>query len=188
MIETADELTPPTFPAYLFAACWSAARPGELDALKWADVDLDAGTIRIERQWNAKLGKITPPKHGSRRTIALTDPVRARLATLPREGEWVFTTLRQTHYTPSSRNFHWNRVRCTMGLGAMSLYLASRHFYGWYALNVLALPAHVIALHLGHTDGGRLVAELYGHPDAALARERTRAAFAIVPVTQLRAA
>ena len=54
----------------------------------------------------------------------------------------------------------------------MSLYLASRHFSGWYALNVQAPPAHVLALHLGHTDGGRLVAELYGHPDAALARER----------------
>ena len=32
-------------------------------------------------------------------------------------------------------------------------------------------------LHLGHQDGGRLVRELYGHPDAAIARERTREAF-----------
>ena len=65
----------------------------------------------------------------------------------------------------------------SVGLGNTSLYLATRHFYGWHALNVLELAPHVIALQLGHTDGGRLVRELYGHPDAALARKRTREAF-----------
>jgi integrase len=175
MIALADELTPPSFAAYLFTACWSAARPGELDALKWSDVDEDAETIRIERQWNAKLGKITPPKHGSRRTIALTDRVRDRLATLPRESEWVFTTLRGSHYTPSARNFHRNRVRCATGLGMTSMYLATRHFYGWYALNVLGLPPHVIALQLGHTDGGRL--------SPSCTATRTRRSLERAPVT-----
>ena len=60
----------------------------------------------------------------------------------------------------------------------MSLYLATRHFYGWYALNVLGFPPHVIALHLGHDDGGELVRNLYGHPDAAIARDLTREGFA----------
>jgi hypothetical protein len=59
----------------------------------------------------------------------------------------------------------------------------------WYALNVAELPPHVIALHLGHDDGGQLVRELYGHPDAALARERTREAFrSIASVSTLRPA
>ena len=188
MIAAADELTPPSFAAYLLTACWSAARPGELDGLRWTDLDFMAETIRIERQWNVKVGKLTAPKHGSRRTIAMTPPVRERLLTLPRESEWVFTTLRGHHYTPSTRNHHWNRVRASVGIGNTSLYLATRHFYGWYALNVLELPPHVIALHLGHTDGGRLVRELYGHPDAALARERTRKAFrSVAAVTTLRA-
>jgi len=39
MIAVADELTPPSFAAYLVTACFSAARPGELDALRWDDVD-----------------------------------------------------------------------------------------------------------------------------------------------------
>lgn len=177
MIAAADTLTPPSFAAYLLTACWSAARPGELDALQWADVGFMAETIRIERQWNVKVGKLTAPKHGSTRTIAMTEPVRDRLLELRRESEWVFTTVRGGHYTPSSRNHHWNRVRASVGIGNTSLYLATRHFFGWYALNVLELPPHVIALQLGHTDGGRLVRELYGHPDAALARERTRQAF-----------
>jgi integrase len=186
MIAAADELTPPSFAAYLLTACWSAARPGELDALRWDDLDLERETIRIERQWNVHVRKITPPKHDSRRMIAMTAPVAERLAVLPRESEWVFTTLRGRHYTPSSRCFHWNRVRAAAGLGNTPLYLATRHYFGWYALNVLELPPHVIALQLGHEDGGRLVRELYGHPDAALARKRTHEAFrAVAPVTAL---
>ena len=59
----------------------------------------------------------------------------------------------------------------------MDLYTATRHFFGWYALNVLELAPEVIALHFGHTDGGRLIRELYGHPDAVLARRRICEAF-----------
>lgn len=177
MIEVADAMTPPSFAAYILTACWTAARPGELDALRWTDLDFEAEEIRIERQWNVKARKLSLPKHDSRRTIAMTEVVHDRLIDLPRESEWVFTTLRGTHYMPSSRCFHWNRVRCSAGLGDVDLYTATRHFYGWYALNVLDLQPHVIALHLGHTDGGRLVRELYGHPDAAIARERIREAF-----------
>jgi len=190
MLDAADELTPPSFAAYLLTAAWSAARPGELDALTWTDLDFTPGAecIHIERQWNVKVRKITTPKHDSRRTIAMTEPVRARLAGLPRESEYVFTTLRGTHYTPSSRSFHWNRVRAAVGLGNTSLYLATRHFYGWYALNVLDMAPHEIALQLGHDDGGELVRELYGHPDAGIARAKARERFKTVgrTVTPLR--
>jgi len=75
-------------------------------------------------------------------------------AHLPRESEWVFTTLRGTHYTPSARTFHWNRVRCTIGLGDVSLYLATRHLYGWYALNVLDLPRTSSRCNQGTTTAG----------------------------------
>jgi hypothetical protein len=46
---------------------------------------------------------------------------------------------------------------------------------------VLGLDARDIALHFGHQDGGELVRKLYGHPDAALARERVREAFRQAP-------
>jgi integrase len=181
LIAAADELTPPSFAAYLFAACYSAMRPGELDALMWADLDFTPGAevIRIERQWNVKAKKITEPKHGSKGTIAMVEPLRDRLLTLPRESEWVFTTLRGHHYVPSTRSHHWNRVRCAVGLGTTALYEATRHYFAWYLLNVAdgGMPAHVVAAQLRHDDGGTLVRELYGHPDAAMARERIRAAF-----------
>ena len=188
LIAAADALTPPSFAGYLFCACYSAMRPGELDALKWTDLDFTPGaeTIRIERQWNVKAKRITPPKHGSGGIIAMVEPLRERLLDLPREGEWVFTTLRGHHYVPSTRSHHWNRVRCSVGLGSTALYEATRHYFAWYLLNVLELPDHVVAMQLRHSDGGTLVRELYGHPDAAMARERIRAAFReIAPVTAL---
>ena len=181
LVRLADELTPPSFAAYLDVAVHQGMRPGELDALRWDRIDFQAETILVDQQWNAKVRKFTSPKHGVNRTIALTAPARDRLLTLPRESEFAFPTLRGTHYTPSARSPHWNRVRCTAGLGNVDLYVASRHYFGWYAWNVLDLDARDIALHFGHQDGGELVRKLYGHPDAALARERVREAFRQAP-------
>jgi integrase len=65
----------------------------------------------------------------------------------------------------------------------MDLYTASRHYFAWYALNVLEVDEKWIALQLGHRDGGGLVRTTYGHPDAAVARRRIREAFAKAPPT-----
>ena len=183
LIALADELTPPSFAAYLHTDVHEGVRPGELDALRWDDLDFTPGAecIRIERQWNAKARKFTLPKHGFIRAIAMTPPARERLLTLPRESEWVFTTLRGTHYTPSSRSHHWNRVRCAAGLGHVDLYTATRHHFAWYAWNVLRLTPEDIAQHFGHQDGGELVRKLYGHFDHAMARDRIREAFVSAP-------
>jgi hypothetical protein len=87
-------------------------------------------------------------------------PARERLLALPPESGYAFTTLRGSHYRPSSRAHHWNRVRCSAGLGDVDLYTATRHYLGWYAWNVLELDARDIALHFGHQDGGELVRKL----------------------------
>jgi hypothetical protein len=83
-------------------------------------------------------------------------------------------------YTPSSRSYHWNRVRAAAGLGHMTLYLATRHYFGWYAVNVLQLDPAIVAVQLGHKDGGRLVEHLYGHRtdgcDARRSATRTKRA------------
>jgi hypothetical protein len=41
---------------------------------------------------------------------------------------------------------------------------ASRHYFAWYALNVLEVDEKWIALQLGHRDGGGLVRTTYGPP------------------------
>lgn len=183
LIQLADELTPPSFAAYLYGAIYEGWRPGEGDALRWTKLDFDADTVLIDKQWNAKVRDFTLPKHGVIRTIAMTEPAKQRLQSLPRESEFVFTTLRGTHYTPSARSHHWNRVRCAAGLGDVDLYTCTRHYFAWYAWNVLGLSPEDLADHFGHQDGGALVRILYGHFDSARSRARIREAFAQTPQT-----
>lgn len=61
-------------------------------------------------------------------------------------------------------------------LATPRLYLATRHFWGWYATNILELPAQDVSIQLGHKDGGKLVAQLYGHREEKVARRRIREA------------
>jgi hypothetical protein len=42
----------------------------------------------------------------------------------------------------------------------IDLYTATRHYFGWFALDVLGLEPDVIALNFGHRDGGALVRKL----------------------------
>jgi integrase len=177
MLKIAWEITPPSLAGYLEFAGASGPRPGEVDGLLKEKIDWAAREIHIDQQWNAKLHKFTPPKSGPY-TIALVPRAAEVLRRLPPgDSPYVFETLRGHHYTPSTRTHHWNRVRCASGLTDFDLYEVTRHFFGWYALNVLRLPPHVIAIQLGHKDGGKLVIELYGHLDEGVARERIREAY-----------
>lgn len=186
LVDKAWELTPPSFAAYLETGCYTALRPGELDALEWDRIRWADGEIDVVVQWSVKVRKFTPPKYGPY-TVALVDRARDTLDRLRTvgldhpESPYVFTTIRGNHYTPSARNHHWNRVRAGVGLGDMSLYLATRHYFGWFALNVLELPASIVAEQLGHRDGGKLVEQLYGHPDRRRRRSAIRDAFANRP-------
>jgi hypothetical protein len=47
---------------------------------------------------------------------------------------------RGSHWTASARAYHWKAVRAAAGWEG-SLYLATRHFAGWYMVNVLELPS-----------------------------------------------
>jgi hypothetical protein len=59
-----------------------------------------------------------------------------------------------------------------------SLYLATRHFAGWYMVNVLEMPSEDVAIALGHQDNGNLVRRLYGHRDKHRALDRIVGAYA----------
>jgi integrase len=62
-------------------ALWSTVffcgmRLGELRALQWSDVDLDAGLIAIERGWDRKAGFIAPKSRAGRRLVPMPTPLR----------------------------------------------------------------------------------------------------------------
>jgi integrase len=92
-------------------ALWATAfygglRLGELQALRWVDVDLAAGVIRVESGWDPKEGLIEPKsRKGTRRvpiTGALRDYLTAHKALTARDGsDFVFGSRADRPFTPS---------------------------------------------------------------------------------------
>jgi integrase len=52
---------------------------GELRAVRWDDVDLDGGVIRVRRSWDAREGEVEPKSRAGKRTVPIADVLRPRL-------------------------------------------------------------------------------------------------------------
>jgi len=66
---------------------YTYVRPGELRALDWSDVDLDAGTIHITKAWDHKRGRVKPPKTGAGvRHVPIETELRPLLEALHEES------------------------------------------------------------------------------------------------------
>jgi len=57
-------------------AFYAGLRRGELRALRWSDVDLAAGVIRVERSWDVKEGAIDPKSAAGRRKVPIAAVLR----------------------------------------------------------------------------------------------------------------
>ena len=87
-------------------AFYAGLRLGELQALRWVDVDLAAGVIRVEWSWDVKEGLIEPKsRKGVRRvpiTGALRDYLTAHKVLTGRAGpDFVFGSQADRPFTPS---------------------------------------------------------------------------------------
>jgi integrase len=61
-------------------AMYAGLRRGELMALRWEDVDLAGGVLRVERGWDMVEGPIAPKTALSRRVVPIASVLRAHLA------------------------------------------------------------------------------------------------------------
>jgi integrase len=67
----------PTEDRVLWAtAFYAGLRRGELQALRWIDVDLAGGVIRVERSWDVKQGVIDPKSTAGRRKVPIPAVLR----------------------------------------------------------------------------------------------------------------
>ena len=60
-------------------ALYGGLRRGELQALRWDDVDLDGGLIRVERSWDRVEGPIEPKSRAGHRRVPLAADLRRHL-------------------------------------------------------------------------------------------------------------
>lgn len=160
----------PTLRTLILFLGFTGARPGEAFALEWRDVDFQARRVRIER--GLYKGREELPKNNRARTIVLPPQARDGLLTIPRGAGRVFAAKRGGPLSQPLLHMYWApvRARALPDRPEVTPYYL-RHAAAHYLHVVMGLADHDVAAQLGHTDGGKLVRDLYGHGDqGALAR------------------
>lgn len=81
-----DAIKTPTPTAYFIASLSTGERPGEMDALRWPQVDFKNRTITVDRAIKRADGGrplgIGPTKTGNRRDVEMTDVLAVALRTI----------------------------------------------------------------------------------------------------------
>lgn len=168
-------------------AILSGVRHGELAALAWEDVDLEAGTVNICRNLTA-IGMFGPPKTAAgRRTITLLEPAlealkaqRALTALQPKtkitfhhreyglkeEQQLRFVFIprmkngeQKPYYSLSTVGARWNAAVKHAGIRRRNPY-HTRHTFACWLLSAGANPSF-IASQMGH-ENAQMVYEIYG--------------------------
>jgi integrase len=168
----------------------TGARLGELLALRWADVDLDAGAVQIgwSRRIVGKRMEVKPPKtEAGARTVALGPATVAALKRLRVEqaerrlalggdydaaADLVICKPDGRPYRPDAASTMFRKFVDQAGLPRAVHVHTLRHSAASF-LAAAGVPASDIAAQLGHADGGALALRVYVHP---LEENRRRAA------------
>jgi len=168
----------------------TGARLGELLALRWADVDLDAGAVRIG--WSRRIvgGRMevkAPKSEAGERTVALGPAAVVALKRLRVEqagrrlvlggdydaqADLVICKPDGRPYRPDAASTMFRKFVDQAGLPRTIHVHTLRHSAASF-LAAAGVPASDIAAQLGHADGGALALRVYVHP---LAENRRRAA------------
>jgi integrase len=158
-------------------ALWACAfygglRRGELRALKWSDLDLETGVIRVSRTWDDKEGHVATKSEAGDRSVPLAGMLRRtliefKLASGRSDDDLVFGRTAVDPFIPSTVRSRANAVWTKAKLKSITLH-ESRHSAASYlieaGLNDLELTAMI-----GHSDP-RTTKSIYGHlfPDSRL--------------------
>jgi integrase len=157
------EALPPRDQAFWATALYGGLRRGELQGLRWEDVDLAKGVIRVERSWDVREGEIDPKSRAGRRTVPIAAALRDYLVThkqQTRRGGLVFGR-------PDGKNFDaptvdarakgaWRKAE----LAPITLHEA-RHTFA--SLMIAAgVNAKALATYMGHASV-TITYDRYGH-------------------------
>jgi integrase len=125
----------PCIAAYLQTLLLTGARPGEVLALKWEDMNT---------RWH---GLTIRDKVEGERVIPLTPYVHGLIAALPRRNEWVFSSF--TTIDPMSKPHSQHSQACAAaGIDGLTLHGLRRSFKS--LTEWLEIPAGVVAQIMGH--------------------------------------
>jgi integrase len=155
--------------AMILWAGFVGTRPGETFALRRDDI---AGEhVTVSRSYSSHTHETTVPKNGRERVVTIAPIVVQALDSVPHHPSGLlFETPTGCQWTASLHHRYWVKMRLLANRPKMAFY-ELRHAAATMLLERGAPPWDV-AIQLGHTDGGQLVMERYGHPSEAGARAR----------------
>src|SRR6266542_4090135 len=145
----------------------TGARLGELLALCWTDIDLQAGTVRIgwsRRIVNGRMQVKGPKTEAGYRTVILGPTTVAALKQLHAEQAERRLAL-GADYQPDATSTQFRKFVDDNGLPKTVHMHTLRHSAASF-LAAASVPASDIAAQLGHKDGGALALKVYVHPMA----------------------
>jgi integrase len=136
-------------------ALYAGLRRGELMALRWEDVDLAAGVIRVERSYDDKgRVEIEPKSRAGRRTVpivgALRDILVEHKAWQGRDSGLVFGATPETPFQPSNLWRRAQRAWGRAGLEPIGLHEARHTFAS--VLIAAGVNAKAITTYMGHAS------------------------------------
>lgn len=164
--------------AFLLFTAYTGMRVGEVFALQWPDIDFERNRVMVRRRLYGS--ELDLPKSNRVREIVLVPPARDALLSLDRSTDWVFLSKTGKRMSQSILGYYWRGIEAAFGRRVTPHEL--KHFAGHHLYVTMGLPDRVVAVQLGHRDGGKLVRELYGHGDVGALEEIDRAYENVVPL------
>lgn len=147
------------------AALYGGLRRGELQALRWEDVDLERGVLRVERAWDEKGRVLVGPKSaaGSRsvpipRVLALA--LREHRLRTGRAGGYVFGRTADLPFGGSALQRRAATAWRKAGLTPISLH-EGRHSFASFMI-AANINAKALSCYMGHSSV-TITLDRYGH-------------------------
>jgi integrase len=146
-------------------AMYAGLRRGELLALRWHDVDLAVGRIRVSRSWDVLAGVVEPKSRAGRRNVPIAAVMRDHLLEhklrTGRDGaELAFGRTAERPFDPRSLAIRADAAWRQAGLEPISLH-ECRHTFA--SLMIAAgVNAKALSTYMGHASIS-ITLDRYGH-------------------------
>jgi integrase len=147
-------------------ALYAGLRLGELQALQWEDIDLDANLIHVRRSWDRHAGFVAPKSRSGSRRVPITQTLRRellnhRLSKGTGGRGFVFPNKRGNKpFNPGTLTLHTKKAWPTAGVTPIGLH-ECRHSYAAYMI-AAGVNTKALSTYMGHSSI-TITLDRYGH-------------------------
>jgi integrase len=144
-------------------ALYAGLRRGELQALDWSHIDLEAGVIHVQRSWDPRAGLIGPKSKAGNRRVPISETLRVHLLQQRlqqgRGGQgFVFTSKSGSPFDSAGLATRARKAWAAVGLEPVGLH-DCRHTYAAFMI-AAGVNAKALSTYMGHST---ITLDRYGH-------------------------